>query len=101
MLEKITGTEIYAAISVRVHEGTEIRRRTVEQLVQRRNDIGLLEEDARHGLVHEQSQLADAIATKAAERDRNNARLDHFKRVAVARSDFAEVKTGGGGAHGA
>ena len=44
LLEKITGTEIYAAISIRVHEGTEARRRTVEQLEQRRGDIGLLDE---------------------------------------------------------
>jgi hypothetical protein len=41
LLEKITGTEIYAAISVRVHEGTESRRRTVLLLEQRRDAIGL------------------------------------------------------------
>ena len=92
LLEKITGTEIYAAISIRVHEGTEARRRTVEQLEQRRSDIGLLDDDARQLLLDEQSQLAEAVAQKAAERDRHNGRLDHFKRVVSARSDLAQAE---------
>jgi exonuclease SbcC len=91
LLEKITGTEIYATISIRVHEGTEARRRAVEQLEQRRNDIGLLDDDARQGLLGEQSQLVATIAQKAAERDQHNGRLDHFKRVATARSDLAQA----------
>ncbi len=91
LLEKITGTEIYAAISIRVHEGTEARRRTVEQLEQRRSDIGLLDDDARQGLLDEQGQLAATIAQKAAERDQHNSRLDHFKRVAAARGDLAQA----------
>src|SRR3990167_4241002 len=91
LLEKITGTEIYAIISIRVHEGTEVRRRAVEQLEHRRNDIGLLDDDARQGLLNEQSQLAATIAQKAAERDQHNGRLDHFKRVAAARSDLAQA----------
>ena len=78
LLEKITGTEVYAAISVRVHEGTEARRRTVEQLEQRRSDIGLLDDDSRRGLLDEQGQLAEAVVQKVAEHDRNNRWLDHF-----------------------
>ena len=92
LLEKITGTEIYAIISVRVHEGTEARRRIVEQLEQRRSDIGLLDDEARDGLLGEQSQLASAITQKAVERDQHNGRLDHFKRVAVARTDLAQAE---------
>ncbi len=91
LLEKITGTEIYAIISIRVHEGTEVRRRAVEQLEQRRNDIGLLDDDAKQELLSEQSQLAATIAQKAAERDQHNGRLDHYKRVATARSDLAQA----------
>ncbi|WP_033921033.1 AAA family ATPase [Sphingomonas sp. 37zxx] len=91
LLEKITGTEIYAIISIRVHEGTEVRRRAVEQLEQRRNDIGLLDDDAKQELLNEQSQLAATIAQKAAERDQHNRRLDHYKRVATARSDLAQA----------
>lgn len=91
LLEKITGTEIYAAISVRVHDGTEARRRLVEQLEQRRNDIGLLDDDARQALLDEQSQLALTVAQKGAERDQHSERLDHFKRVAAARSDLARA----------
>ena len=101
LLEKITGTEIYAAISVRVHEGTETRRRTVEQLEQRRSDIGLLDDDSRRGLLDEQSQLAETIVQKVTERDVHNGRLDHFKRVAVARSDLAQAEAQAGTARAA
>ena len=59
---------------------------------QRRSDIGLLDDDARQGLLDEQSQLAEAIAHKVAERDRHNGRLDHFKRVVIARSDLAQAE---------
>ena len=93
LLEKITGTEIYAAISVRVHDGTETRRRSVEQLEQRRTDIGLLDDDARQKLSGEQSQLASTIVVKAAELDQHNGKLDHFKRIATARSDLARAET--------
>ncbi|WP_316206877.1 MULTISPECIES: AAA family ATPase [unclassified Bradyrhizobium] len=92
LLEKITGTEIYASISVRVHDGTEARRRIVEQLAQRRNDVGLLDDEARQALLDEQSQLASTVAQKGAERDQHNGRLDHFKRVAAARSDLARAE---------
>jgi DNA repair protein SbcC/Rad50 len=92
LLEKITGTEIYAAISIRVREGTDARRKIVEQLEQRRSDIGLLDDDARRRLLDEQNQLAEAVAQKAAERDRHNERLDHFKRVVSARNDLAEAE---------
>ena len=92
LLEKITGTEIYAAISVRVHEGAEARRRGVEQLEWRRADIGLLDEVGRQALIDEQSRLAEIIAQRVAERDRHSARLDHFKRVTAARSDLASAE---------
>jgi exonuclease SbcC len=92
LLEKITGTEIYAAISVRIHEGTEARRRGAEQLEQRRSDIGLLDDDGRQRLLEEQSQFAEAVAQKVAERDHDNGRLDHFKRVATARSDLNQAE---------
>lgn len=71
LLEKITGTEIYAAISIRVHDGTEARRRIVEQLEQRRNDIGLLDDEARQALLNEQNQLVSIVAQKGAERDQH------------------------------
>jgi len=92
LLEKITGTEIYAAISVRVHDGTEARRRIVGQLEQRRNDIGLLDDEARQALLDEQSLLVSTVAQKGAERDQHSGRLDHFKRVAAARSDLAQAE---------
>ncbi|WP_225143643.1 MULTISPECIES: AAA family ATPase [unclassified Bradyrhizobium] len=101
LLEKITGTEIYAAISVRVHDGTDARRRIVEQLERRRDDIGLLDDEARQALLDEQRQLASTIAQKGAERDQHSGRLDHFKRVAAARSDLARAEAQAVAAHAA
>ena len=92
LLEKITGTEIYAAISMRVHEGAEARRRGVEQLERRRADIGLLDAAGRQALIGEQSRLTEIAAQRATERDHHSARLDHFKRVAAARGDLASAE---------
>jgi len=88
LLEKITGTEVYAAISIRVHDGTEAQRRIVEKLERIRNDIGLLDDEARQALLNEQNQLVSIVAQKGAERDQHTGWLDHFKRVAAARSDL-------------
>ena len=99
LLEKITGTEIYAAISVRVHEGTESRTRIAEQLEQRRSAIGLLDADARQDLLREQSALATTIALKATARAEHSRRLDQFKRVAAARSDLVVAKAHAEAAH--
>ena len=92
LLEKITGTEIYAAISVKVHDGTEVRRRAVEQMEQRRSDIGLLDDVARQSLVDEQSQLLATAAGKAGERDRIAAQLEHLARIATGRHDLQQAE---------
>lgn len=74
-----TGTEIYAAISARVHDGTDARRRIVEQLEQRRKEVRLLDDEAWQSLLDEQSQLASTIAQKGAERGQRSERLDPFQ----------------------
>lgn len=79
LLEKITGTEIYAAISVRVHDGTDARRRIVEQLEQRRKEFVLHNDEARQTLLDEQRQFASTIAQKDAERSQRSERLDPFQ----------------------
>jgi exonuclease SbcC len=91
LLEKITGTEIYAAISIRVHDGTETRRKAVERLEQRHRDIGLLDDAGRQELLERQGHLGEAITVKVAERDRHTERLEHFKRVQTARNDLAQA----------
>jgi exonuclease SbcC len=93
LLEKITGTEIYAAISIRVHEGTEARRRSVEEQERRRNEIGLLDDEARRRLLDEQSQLAENTAQKTTERERQSGRLNQIKRVVTARNDLVLAET--------
>ena len=91
LLEKITGTGIYAAISIRVHEGMEERRKAVGQLEQRRSDIGLLDAGAIAQLLAEREQFAEDISRKSAARDSRKAQLEHGKRVADARGDLADA----------
>lgn len=89
LLEKITGTEIYASISARVHEGTESRRRAMEHMQQRLGDIGVLHADARQKLLDEQMQLVAKIAAATAQRDEQTRQLERVKIVGAARSHLA------------
>ncbi|MEA2756871.1 MAG: repair protein SbcC/Rad50, partial [Aliidongia sp.] len=92
LLEKITGTEIYAAISIRVHDGTEMRRKAVEQLEQRCRDIGLLDDAGRQNLCEQHDRVGEIIVVKLAERDRHTEKLEHCKRVQVARNNLAQAE---------
>ena len=88
LLEKITGTEIYAGISIRVHKGTDARRAAVAQAEQRRRELGLIDESARQKLLEDQDQLAADIVTKSVELASLNARIDHARRVALASANL-------------
>ena len=92
LLEKITGTEIYAVISMRVHEGTEFRARHVADLDRRRVDVGVLADENRAQLLAEQSRLTELIAEKTSERDRYNEQLEHAKRVDSARANLDNAR---------
>ncbi|MCL2715465.1 MAG: AAA family ATPase [Alphaproteobacteria bacterium] len=92
LLEKITGTEIYAEISKRVHQCTEERKKTIDELESRKANMGLLGSDERAALLDEQSQLATGIVEKQGEFDRQSARLDHCRRVTSARDDLARAE---------
>lgn len=92
LLEKITGTEIYAAISIRVRKGTDERRAGVTQAEQRRRDIGLLDEDARQKLLADQDEIAADIVTRSAVLASLNARLDHTRRVALATDNLNKAQ---------
>lgn len=88
LLEKITGTEIYAAISIQVRAGTDKRRATVERLEFRRNEVGPLDAEARQALLDERSEIASTSYERGAARDRDLERLEHVKRVVTARDNL-------------
>lgn len=92
LLEKITGTEIYAAISIQVRAGTDERRATVERLEFRRNEIGLLDVEARQALLDERSEIASTSNERGAARDRDLERLEHVKRVVTARDNLSRAE---------
>ena len=65
LLEKITGTEIYSRISMRVFEDTAERERALEALMQQQTAIGVMPEDEREALLAEQQQKIVERATQA------------------------------------
>ncbi|MGO9006635.1 MAG: AAA family ATPase [Beijerinckiaceae bacterium] len=57
LLEKVTGTEIYAELSRRTHAQTDERQKARRRLEERRADIGLLDDAARCALGEERAAL--------------------------------------------
>lgn len=92
LLEKITGTEIYSAISRQVHAGTETERAAINALTARREAIGLLAEEARAALSHERAALGEGLPTLAAEHAALREILDRAGRVASAEARRAEAE---------
>ncbi|WP_026608546.1 AAA family ATPase [Methylocapsa acidiphila] len=91
LLEKVTGTEIYAALSVRAHEEAERRKKSVEILETRLASIGLLDAPARVALAQERESLAQEVTAIGAATDALKARLEHHARIGAAREKWAEA----------
>ena len=93
VLERITDTGIYATLSMRVHQQTDVRRRRVEDLRTRLDAVGLMTTDERDvleaSLVEARSELTDATA----QRDTLNAALRHAERVANCQRHVEEAVT--------
>ncbi len=91
VLERITDTGIYATLSMRVHQQTEVRRRRVEDLRNRLEAVGLMTTDERAvleaALVEARSELTDVTA----QRDTLNAALRHAERVATCQRHVDEA----------
>ncbi|WP_439816953.1 AAA family ATPase [Zavarzinia sp. CC-PAN008] len=84
LLEKITGTGVYARISTLVHGQAEQRRRALDDLVRQREAIGVLEYEARAVLEAELAAAAQAVANQDAERAALAARRAQLARLAEA-----------------
>ncbi len=94
VLERITDTGIYATLSMRVHQQTEVRRRRVEDLRNRLEAVGLMTTDERAVLeavlVEARSELTDVTA----QRDTLSAALRHAERVATCQASGRPSRRG-------
>jgi DNA repair protein SbcC/Rad50 len=82
LLEKITGTEIYAEISKRAYTAAKAREQAVTSLRDRRAMIGGLDDAARAALDATRSQQAAALAGQSAEQAALTARIAGAERAA-------------------
>ena len=92
LLEKITGTEIYSAVSRQVHAGTAAERAAIATLEGRREAIGLVADAARAAMAAERASVAEAMPALAAEHAALRAALDLAGRrtLAALRREEAE-----------
>lgn len=93
LLEKITGTSIYAEISRRVYQRARQAQDAVETLRRRRDDVGLLTDDARLALKTERRDAEDGRARAAAERDAVLFLLHRHEAILQAEKRLAEAVT--------
>ncbi|WP_051953440.1 AAA family ATPase [Methylocapsa aurea] len=89
LLEKVTGTEIYAAISRRAYEEKERRGNEMRSLEERRAGVGLLDEAERISLANERVELIASARASLQAIDALQQRLEHESRRAVAREKCA------------
>ncbi|MEZ5841519.1 MAG: AAA family ATPase [Hyphomicrobiales bacterium] len=94
LLEKVTGTEIYAAISKRVFGLHKDIRDAGEAIDRRRESLGLLDEATRAALAAESTEVEAARRTTAGRRTELVAMLEHFRRGTELATHAAEAATG-------
>lgn len=92
LLEKITGTDIYARISKRVNAGAKERDAEVRALEQRHADIGLMDEETRAKLDEEKVALSQAVDQKNAQLDELRNQLQHAERLKRAREQASQAE---------
>jgi exonuclease SbcC len=84
LLEKVTGTSLYRAVSARVYERTEAARQVHEALALRRGEHRLLSDDELATLAEERATLAAENAAAMAGRSKLQADLERHARYAEA-----------------
>jgi DNA repair protein SbcC/Rad50 len=87
LLEKITGTEIYGHISIRVAEGTRALRLEVEALELQLVNLGLLNSADQEALVQAIHDLQMDIATKTSEGQILQSRIHHIDNLTRAQDN--------------
>lgn len=92
LLEKITGTEIYATISIKVREGRDARKDVVDRLEQRRRDVGLLDDIARKDKEDERNRQQLLVSEKSETRTITVAQLTRLDGIGTARSALEQAE---------
>ncbi|PKU22716.1 AAA family ATPase [Telmatospirillum siberiense] len=92
LLEKITGTEIYATISIKVREGRDARKEVVDRLEQRRRDVGLLDDNARKAKEDDRSRLQMLVSGKSEARTNAAAQLTRLDAIGAARAALEQAE---------
>jgi exonuclease SbcC len=92
LLEKITGTEIYATISIKVREGRDTRKAAVDRLEQRRRDVGLLDDVARKDKEDERNRQQMLVNEKSETRTFAVAQLTRLDGIGAARSALEQAE---------
>lgn len=92
LLEKITGTEIYARLSARAFEKAREARDAVAVLETRRRDIGLMDPETLAERRAARADLAERLAALAAEEAEAGADLARLDRLAAAQARLAEAE---------
>ena len=102
VLERITDTGIYATLSMKVHQETEIRRRRVDDLRVRLEAVGMMTSEERAVLEADLARARTELADVTTQRDALARDLRHAERVATCesagRGSLVEVIRGAGGA---
>ncbi|MBG0810663.1 AAA family ATPase [Methylosinus sp. H3A] len=91
LLEKITGASVYAEISKRVYLRTKSALEALDILRRRREDVGLLPDDARAALEIERETSAAGRVEAARRRDEAAALLRRHESIAQAETRLAET----------
>ncbi|WP_162497453.1 AAA family ATPase [Roseovarius dicentrarchi] len=95
LLEKVTGSGLYRAISTRVYERTETARNAHSTLMLRQAEHQLLSEEARTLLETEQVALMAANVTALSERKTLTASLDQHRQFDAATLKLVEAEAQG------
>ena len=93
LLEKITGTEIYAEISKRVYANTKQRTEMLAKLADRRTMIGGLDDAARASLIDARDQQATSLANQLAHQAALTTRISDAERIATLRTAVDRATT--------
>jgi exonuclease SbcC len=93
LLERVTGTGIYSAISMRVHEETAARKRAVEDLDKARGFVVVLGEAEREAMLAEASEKRVQLAEAEARQAKAAMQVKHASDIGAARHSLAAAAT--------
>ena len=86
ILEKITGTEIYAKIGTRIHQKAKEAYDTLKETEMAVSSVELLSDDQRSGYLEEESKINDAISKDSAAIQLLDSLLKAFEGIATAKT---------------